>query len=132
MTTYQNQDFDAERYNAARPTYPDTFYDHLVEHHKKHGGSPDLAMDVGCGPGFVAFKLLNYFKQVVGTDFSSTMIEHCDKDPRVEFSDKIRFYAKRASRPQKRSSHILWTSLRRPRRAIGSTIPNFSPKVPGF
>lgn len=93
MTTYQDQDFDAERYNAARPTYPDTFYDHLVEHHKSHGGSLDLALDVGCGPGFVTFKLLNYFKQVIGTDFSPAMIGHCTKDPRVEFSDKIRFYA---------------------------------------
>ncbi|PVH16664.1 uncharacterized protein CXQ87_004960 [Candidozyma duobushaemuli] len=93
MTTYQDQDFDAKGYNAARPTYPDTFYDHLVEHHKSHGGALDLALDVGCGPGFVAFKLLNYFKQVIGTDFSPAMIGHCTKDPRVEFSDKIRFYA---------------------------------------
>lgn len=93
MTTYQNQDFDAKGYNAARPTYPDLFYDTLMEYHKSKGNPTELALDVGCGPGFVAFKLLNYFESVVGTDFSLTMIDQCNKDPRVEFSDKVRFYA---------------------------------------
>lgn len=91
MSTYQNQDFDAKTYNAARPTYPDQFYETLVEYHKARGCPTKLALDVGCGPGFVAYKLLNYFDSVVGTDFSQTMIDQCNSDPRAKNTDKIRF-----------------------------------------
>lgn len=92
MATYSEQDFDTSHYNSARPSYPDKFYRTLVDY---HGGIPNsqykLAMDVGCGSGFVAFKLTDFFEKVVGTDISSTMIQQCQADPRTQAQDKIQF-----------------------------------------
>ncbi|GEQ66944.1 hypothetical protein JCM33374_g607 [Metschnikowia sp. JCM 33374] len=79
MSTYSEQAFDSSHYNSARPTYPDKFYKTLVDYHlEKKGNVTELAMDLGTGPGFVAFKLTKYFSHVIGTDLSSTMIEECN------------------------------------------------------
>ncbi|ODQ79094.1 hypothetical protein BABINDRAFT_162159 [Babjeviella inositovora NRRL Y-12698] len=46
-----------------------------------HGANPHkIAMDVGTGSGFVAFKLLEYFDKVVGTDLSETMAGEAQKN----------------------------------------------------
>lgn len=79
MATYSDKSFDADRYNSARPSYPDTFYQALMEYHDKGYSGKKLAVDIGCGSGFVTFKLANYFDKVIGTDLSSTMIEQCNK-----------------------------------------------------
>lgn len=77
MATYSKKDFNSSLYNTARPSYPDSFYKHLMEY---HGSSRDLAVDVGCGSGFVAFKLTEFFDKVLGTDISETMIRQCKSD----------------------------------------------------
>lgn len=80
MTTYSKTDFDLGHYNTARPTYPDSFYEALMLY---HDGPTQLAVDVGCGSGFVAFKLKAHFDRVIGTDVSATMITQCKADPRA-------------------------------------------------
>lgn len=83
MATYSKKDFDSSLYNSARPSYPDEFYQHLMEYHQScAGNSTQTALDVGCGSGFVAFKLAEYFEKVVGTDISETMILQCKGDER--------------------------------------------------
>lgn len=83
MTTYSDTAFDAQRYNSARPSYPDAFYATLL---KYHGAKRDLAVDVGCGSGFVALKLAQHFDAVVGTDISPTMIAQCRAGASVRFA----------------------------------------------
>lgn len=88
MATYSEQAFDSSHYNSARPTYPDQFYEKLVAYHKENDGNvTDLAMDVGTGPGFVAFKLTRHFDHVIGTDLSPTMISECNSR-REEWKNK--------------------------------------------
>lgn len=81
MATYSDKSFNASRYNSARPSYPDEFYNTLMNYHNE-GKSSDLklAVDIGCGSGFVTFKLAEYFENVIGTDLSATMIESCNKN----------------------------------------------------
>lgn len=83
MATYSEQDFNTVHYNSARPSYPGQFYETLVNFHKDGGNPTQLAVDVGCGSGFVAFKLINYFDKVIGTDISDTMVAQCNQDAKV-------------------------------------------------
>lgn len=78
MATYSESDFDSKHYNEARPSYPKEFYTTLMEYHE---GDTDLAIDIGCGSGFVAFELTQFFDKVIGTDISQTMIDLCKKNP---------------------------------------------------
>lgn len=89
MATYSEKDFDTKHYNDARPNYPDKFYQALMKYHGDD--SRNLAIDIGCGSGFVAFKLLEYFESVIGTDISDTMIEQCNKDSRTVSEPRISF-----------------------------------------
>lgn len=88
MATYSEKDFDTAHYNSARPSYPDQFYHTLMEYHRPN--HTQLALDVGTGSGFVAFKLSEYFDKVVATDISESMISQCNLDPRTN-GCKIRF-----------------------------------------
>ncbi|EGV60346.1 S-adenosyl-L-methionine-dependent methyltransferase [Yamadazyma tenuis] len=89
MATYSKKDFNTKHYNDARPSYPPAFYETLMDY---HGSSRDLAVDIGCGSGFVTFALTKYFKKVIGTDISEVMVEQCRADPRTQKSDKLEFY----------------------------------------
>lgn len=93
MATYSETDFNTAHYDSARPSYPLQFYQTLVNYHKqKKENATDLALDVGCGSGFVAFKLSEFFSSVVGSDISSTMIAQCNNDARSQaLAGKIRF-----------------------------------------
>mmetsp|Transcript_7747 Transcript_7747/g.7682 ORF Transcript_7747/g.7682 Transcript_7747/m.7682 type:complete len:295 (-) Transcript_7747:1375-2259(-) len=79
MSTYSESNFDTQHYNLARPSYPEEFYKTLMNYHNSTNSACDLALDIGCGSGFVAFKLLDFFNKVIGTDVSSTMISQCRK-----------------------------------------------------
>lgn len=83
MATYSQTDFNTSHYNTARPSYPDLFYETLMEYHHAGPSETKLAVDVGCGSGFVTFKLANYFDKVIGTDISETMVKQCSSDPRT-------------------------------------------------
>ncbi len=94
MSTYSEQAFDSSHYDSARPTYPDQFYRSLVDYHKQvEGNETSLAMNVGTGPGFVAFQLTKHFDHVIGTDLSPTMIDTCNaRRETVPQKDRLRFY----------------------------------------
>ncbi|CUM64540.1 uncharacterized protein PRCAT00002146001 [Priceomyces carsonii] len=95
MSTYSDKNFNSKHYNEARPTYPDAFYKTLIAYHEEssNDGKKDLAVDVGCGSGFVTFKLLDYFSNVIGTDLSQTMVTQCKQDPRSQGpSACVKFY----------------------------------------
>ncbi|QLG74580.1 hypothetical protein HG535_0G04630 [Zygotorulaspora mrakii] len=75
MSVYSAKDFDSRNYNDNRPTYPDEFYEILMDYHQ---GPRSLAIDVGCGPGTATFHLASEIKSIdciIGTDASSTMID---------------------------------------------------------
>lgn len=80
MATYSKKDFDTKTYDSARPSYPDEFYPTILDYHQ---GPRKLAVDIGCGSGFVTFKLTPHFDRVIGTDISETMIAQCKSDPRA-------------------------------------------------
>lgn len=79
MSTYSESNFNTTHYNLARPSYPDEFYNTLIEYHDSTNSAHELALDIGCGSGFVAFKLIDFFEKVIGTDISSTMVSQCRK-----------------------------------------------------
>lgn len=93
MATYSENSFNTKHYNDARPSYPNQFYDTLMQYHKSETGR---ALDIGCGSGFVAFQLKSYFNQVIGTDLSPGMIEQCKNDPRTK--GNVNFYVAPAER----------------------------------
>lgn len=86
MATYSESTFNTDHYNNARPNYPHSFYETLLEYHQ---GERNVAVDVGCGSGFVAFKLADSFKEVIGTDISPVMISQCEGNKRANTSFKV-------------------------------------------
>lgn len=75
MSAFAEGDFDAERYDRSRPTYPDDFYQVLDKYHK---GKRDLLVDVGCGPGTATLQMaheIGAFDKIIGTDCSRTMVK---------------------------------------------------------
>lgn len=90
MATYSDKSFNSQHYDDSRPNYPNQFYLELMKYHHQKGDTK-LAVDIGCGTGFVTFKLTEYFDKVIGTDPSSTMINQCKESYGPEFcnnSDK--------------------------------------------
>ncbi|ODV81403.1 S-adenosyl-L-methionine-dependent methyltransferase [Suhomyces tanzawaensis NRRL Y-17324] len=81
MATYSDKTFNASHYESARPSYPQSLYDELIKYHGDQ--AKELAIDIGCGSGFVAFKLTDYFTEVIGTDPSTVMIQQCQQDARA-------------------------------------------------
>lgn len=88
MATYSDKTFDTKVYDLARPSYPDGFYTTLIDYHtSKSPAETQVALDIGCGSGFVTFKLSKFFDSMIGTDISETMIKQCVEDPRTEGSN---------------------------------------------
>lgn len=85
MATYSDTSFDSKHYQDSRPNYPQSFYNTLLAYHDEKGGR-GLAVDIGCGSGFVAFKLANYFDKVIGTDPSEVMINQCNQQKNEKLS----------------------------------------------
>lgn len=98
-TSFAEDDFDTSTYHSVRPTYPNRFYNTIVEYHKKSkDAKTELALDVGCGPGFVTFKLTDYFDKVIGTDISESMIRQCNLDEKAQYKDRIQFFVSPAEK----------------------------------
>ncbi|CAI5757809.1 unnamed protein product [Candida verbasci] len=85
MSAYSETKFETQHYHDSRPQYSDEFYDELMKYHK---GNRDIAIDLGCGTGFVTFKLTKYFNNVIGTDPSTSMIAQCNKSNK---NTKVKF-----------------------------------------
>lgn len=66
---------EGKNYAAGRPPYPPALYDIIFKHHAATGGSFNLLLDVGCGPGNCTRFLAPTFENVIGVDASPGMIE---------------------------------------------------------
>lgn len=71
MATFAKATFDAAGYLACRPTYPAHIYNLILSYHT---GARNHALDLGCGPGFIALNLAPSFQQVTAIDPSASMI----------------------------------------------------------
>ncbi|CAK9782904.1 S-adenosyl-L-methionine-dependent methyltransferase [Cutaneotrichosporon oleaginosum] len=71
MATFAKSSFDAAGYLASRPTYPAKLYDLILAYHR---GGRAHALDMGCGPGFMAVALSPHFSRVSAQDPSEKMV----------------------------------------------------------
>ncbi|CED83176.1 Methyltransferase [Phaffia rhodozyma] len=90
MSTFAQNTFNAAKYLSFRPTYPASFYDIVYSYHRHRGGSFGKAVDLGCGPGFIAQNLSTKFSTVIGIDPSQKMIDSAlqpekAEDARIEY-----------------------------------------------
>lgn len=82
-----------ETYLSARPKYSSAFYDRIFAYHFEHANdSPDVAVDVGAGPGQVAQILATRFRHVIVNDPSESHLQaararlvEMDSDGRASF-----------------------------------------------
>ncbi|CAO1619194.1 unnamed protein product [Parajaminaea phylloscopi] len=73
---FADDTFDVERYLSNRPRYPDHLYSFIRSFHAAGTNRDGVLLDLGCGPGFAAFPLLDSFRGgLVGVDTSKGMIE---------------------------------------------------------
>src|SRR5690606_26260798 len=71
----------ADRYAAARPTYPEPLFAWMAATCSRRAD----AWDVGCGNGQAAVRLAAYFDRVLATDPSAAQIDHAIAHPGVEY-----------------------------------------------
>ncbi|CAO3608473.1 unnamed protein product [Cunninghamella echinulata] len=76
MATFSQHNFDSQSYLLHCPGYNQTTYKQIIDEHK---GLFNIAVDIGCGPGTVAFELSTSFKQVIGIDPSPNMLQVASK-----------------------------------------------------
>lgn len=91
MSAFAQTDFDAERYDRCRPSYPEEFFQVLNEYHK---GKRQLLVDVGCGPGIATFQVaveLTGFDKIIGTDISSAMVQRARQSPAALHDARVSF-----------------------------------------
>ena len=67
----------AQQYATGRGfSYPPELYQAILDYHE---GPHDLLLDVGTGPGKVVFDMLQSFKEAIGCDTSTGMVEQANK-----------------------------------------------------
>jgi len=80
-------------FNAVADAYDDSLPDHVVEHYidkrtayiREHVPAGSKILDVGCGTGVLAERLLNEGYDVTGADPFAAMLEHMKaRDPRLK------------------------------------------------
>lgn len=64
----------AQAYNSGRGSYTTTLYSTVLAHHRSTGGTMDLLLDVGCGPGNSTRPLAASFARAIGIDGGAAMI----------------------------------------------------------
>ena len=96
MSAFSEKTFDAELYSKFRPTYPEAFYDMILEYHKQTGGGANFLLDIGCGPGEASLPLIGKFRNLILTDMSSTMISRARKNCKVTIDQMVQ---QKASNP---------------------------------
>jgi SAM-dependent methyltransferase len=78
MSQFSKATFDAAAYLAWRPTYGSArtspFYQLAYAYHANRGGQWGQALDIGCGPGFIAQQLADRFERVTAIDPSAKMV----------------------------------------------------------
>lgn len=88
MSSFSDSNFKSDAYAQFRPAYDQQVFDKITSYHK---GGLELAVDIGSGTGQAAYPLTKYFKKVIGTDLSHTMIKTANKKITEEFKGKIEF-----------------------------------------
>jgi len=75
-STFGATDFDWERYERYRPTYPPALYDAIFSFHSASPtASWESVYDFGCGPGTTFGPLLKCFSRVVGVDLNRPQLD---------------------------------------------------------
>lgn len=94
MTSFASSTFSAASYLAARPRYPASLYNYVINYCRKHSldGRLESALDVGCGPGANTAPLLESFEKVNGVDPSPGMIEQAKKQVKEADAARLSFY----------------------------------------
>lgn len=90
MSAFAQHSFNAAQYLSFRPTYPSSFYHLVYSYHRHRQGSFQKAIDLGCGPGFVAQNLASAFTEVVGIDPSQKMVDVA-LQPEGDGASKIKY-----------------------------------------
>ncbi|KAJ2851409.1 hypothetical protein IWW36_001177 [Coemansia brasiliensis] len=90
MATSTPPIYEADKYQANRPRYRSSLVDTILGYHKRDNpeATTDLVVDVATGTGIFARQLAPYFKKVIGTDISNTMLESARKaeqNQRIEY-----------------------------------------------
>ena len=80
MTKHTPQ-YDASKYATYRPTYPAALYERIFSLVMQF----DRAWDCACGNGQATRVIADHFKQVVGTDISTTQIAAALQEPNIEY-----------------------------------------------
>lgn len=71
----------AQSYATARPTYPDSLFNHLASLCREH----ELAWDCATGNGQAAVGLSAYFKSVLATDASAEQIAQAQEASNIQY-----------------------------------------------
>lgn len=80
MASYSDSNFNSDHYSNARPTYQLEFIEYINDlHNSTTSNVNEIAVDIGCGTGQVAFLLAKFFEKTIGIDPSETMITKCNK-----------------------------------------------------
>ena len=92
MSQFSAADYDADRYNKSRPTYPVSFYEKLDSYYRTaetirsldslgRSDNGQVLVDIGCGPGVATYQMYRYLPQIsklVGLDISDTMVQQAN------------------------------------------------------
>jgi tRNA/tmRNA/rRNA uracil-C5-methylase (TrmA/RlmC/RlmD family) len=73
--------YDASKYAAFRPQYPQALYDVIYSHVDEF----DTVWDCGCGNGQASIILAEKFKHVIATDLSATQIEQASPADNISY-----------------------------------------------
>ncbi|KAG9048385.1 hypothetical protein FS837_013022 [Tulasnella sp. UAMH 9824] len=82
MSTFSNTSFNAARYAASRPSYPQVLLNMVLHYHLRgmpEGDGRNKALDLGCGTGQATQLFPNHFANVIGSDPSKVMIDQATK-----------------------------------------------------
>lgn len=93
-SAFSDSSFDVHGYLSNRPRYPPHLYDWIRKYVSSPADKNGLLVDVGCGPGFAAFPLLDSFRRLIGVDTSAKMVQSAP--------DAFRAYTADAESPSRR------------------------------
>lgn len=94
MASFASKTFSSASYLAARPRYPASLYNYVIDYCRRHStnGQLENALDVGCGPGANTAPLLESFENVCGVDPSPGMIEQAKKHVKEADAARLSFF----------------------------------------
>lgn len=92
MSAFAQTDFNSDRYERCRPTYPNEFFQNLDNYHQD---KQRLLVDVGCGPGTATIQMAGEWKafdRIIGTDLSPAMIQTANQLSNTVHDNRLSFY----------------------------------------